>query len=295
MKKKELVNFHKKLIIAVGNYRRSEYQLQYLQNQVFILDDIINSLQPGKEKRIISPFRKRRTGWAAKLLDFPEWIYYAYVHKILFRFMAILCIPFALTLVYCQFTPLFISVMKNPKDISVFSLLVRSMAHVKPAAQLVSLVLVALMAFVTLFALFKIEIKFLHISLYRLIPHHSDSYSILYTSIFLSRVVPTLCYNFLQIIGVRIDDGVAFYRVMGPLRIDGLKGIFGKVGFLEILGGGFSNFFPLFMVVVSAVTFFNVLSYLPAWCGVEKKFDYKETMNEELNEGRRMLAQGTEI
>ena len=107
-------------------------QWQALQDQAFFLEDVINSIN-GQDKKISSQFRKERTGVWAKLFDLPEWFYYKYFRGFMYRFLAIACIPFALILIYSQFTPLVASVMpKDPKkqtDISVISLLIRSMSH----------------------------------------------------------------------------------------------------------------------------------------------------------------------
>ncbi len=113
-----------------------------------------------------------------------------------------------------------------------------------------------------------------------MIPHHSDTSSLLYTAVFLCRVVPTLCYNFLQLVGVRVNDGVAFYKVMGPLRVDGLKGIFGKVGYLEILGGGFTNFFPVLMVAISILSLFKVFDRIYTKIVMKTESDSEEEQSQ---------------
>jgi len=260
MSKKKLVALHKTVINAVSDYHRINYQWKYLQTKAFFLEDVIKSVRSKNERRIVSSVRKSRVGWLANLLNFPEWLYYAYIRGIALRIFALLFVPISLIILYSEFTPLFLSVVKKQIDLSVISLMLRSMSQFRPLLQIVALIWVVIIAFVTLFALFRVRLY----SWYALVPHHSDVKSLLYTAVFLCRVVPTLCYNFLQLVGVRVDDGVAFYKVMGPLRLDGLKGIFGRVGYLEILGSGFTNFFPIVMVIVSLLSLLNVWSRLDA-------------------------------
>lgn len=285
MRKKDLTSLHRACIESVSDYDRVSYQWKYLKRRAFFLEDVIKSVYANhgdlRSRRIVSSLRRRRVGWRAKLLDLPEWIYYAYLRGVFLRVLALSFIPVSLVILYSEFTPLFHSVLKKSIDISVVSLMIRSMAPYRPLVQIVALVWVVLIALVTLFALFRVKIY----SWYTLIPHHSNVKSVMYTAVFLCRVVPTLCFNFLQLVGVRVDDGVAFYKVMGTLRLDGLKGLFGKVGYLEILGGGFSNFFPLVMVVISCLSLFNVWQRVGAlFARVDEK---------DVEEGRDILQQGT--
>jgi hypothetical protein len=130
-------------------------------------------------------------------------------------------------------------------------------------------------ATITLFALFRVEIY----ALYKLIPHYSDAGSLCYTAVFLCRVIPTLCYNYLQIVGVTQADQVAFYQVMGILRVDGLKEFIKTTGLLEIIGGGFTNYFPMVMIIVSVLTLLRVVDKIASLFG-EKRFNFHPKISE---------------
>lgn len=145
-------------------------------------------------------------------------------------------------------------------------------------------------ASVVLFALFRIEIY----SLYKLIPHHSDAGSLCYTAVFLCRVAPTLCYNYLQLVGVQSTDGVAFYHVMGLLKVDGLTTLIKQTGLVEVIAGGFTNFFPMIMIVVSLMTLFRVVDKIALIFG-EKRFIFNpKQSNEDIDAGREILNRARE-
>eukprot|EP00817_Percolomonadidae_sp_ATCC50343_P003185 CAMPEP_0117425806 /NCGR_PEP_ID=MMETSP0758-20121206/6033_1 /TAXON_ID=63605 /ORGANISM="Percolomonas cosmopolitus, Strain AE-1 (ATCC 50343)" /LENGTH=248 /DNA_ID=CAMNT_0005210569 /DNA_START=1433 /DNA_END=2179 /DNA_ORIENTATION=+ len=130
------------------------------------------------------------------------------------------------------------------------------------------------------FGLFKLKF----FSLYQLIPHHSDSATLLFTGVFLTRVVPALCYNYLQVTGVTINDGVAFYEVMGALRLEDLS-------FFGVLGGAFQDYFPLIMIIVAVIVYLDIFGRVLALCGFKHRFVFQEQIdNERVEEGKDLLA-----
>ena len=172
----------------------------------------------------------------------------------------------------------------------IFYHLIHALVNFRPLLQIVSLVIIGLMAFTAVFALFRIEVY----SLYQLIPHHTDVGSILYTSVFLGRVCPSLCYNFLQMVGVTSKDSVAYYQIMGTLKLDGLKEIgstlVSRPTIVQIVGGGFVNFFPLLLFVIALLNLFNVPSYIGVLFG-RARFNFNPSSADQLTvEGREVLA-----
>jgi hypothetical protein len=108
------------LINAQRAHKKAEYQLQYLQEKAFWVEDVINS-RNAPTKKILSPFRK--TPFYAK----AEWYYYRYVRVHLLRFLSIACIPMIIILCYSEFTPLIGKFTST--DVSVISLFLRTMAQ----------------------------------------------------------------------------------------------------------------------------------------------------------------------
>lgn len=294
LKRSKLAQLHKRLKRAIATYYRCKYNWEYWQERAFFLQDVLDSIDhSSSQRKIDTPFRKQRTGIRASLFNIPEFYWYKYFRKVVMRSMAILFIPFAIVLMYCEFTPLFLFVIPKKKDnlhLSIFYHLIHALVNFRPLLQIVSLVIIGLMAFTAVFALFRIEVY----SLYQLIPHHTDVGSILYTSVFLGRVCPSLCYNFLQMVGVTSKDSVAYYQIMGTLKLDGLKEIgstlVSRPTIVQIVGGGFVNFFPLLLFVIALLNLFNVPSYIGVLFG-RARFNFNPSSADQLTvEGREVLA-----
>lgn len=152
----------------------------------------------------------------------------------------------------------------------------------------VTLCFVAIIAVSIYFSLFRIKI----FSFYQLIPHHSDASSLLFVAMFLSRVIPTLCFNYLQILGIqsestdRHNSQIAFVRVYGTIYLKELE----LIGFL---GGLFADLFPLLIVLIALVTFFNVVGRLGALCRFDRYMFHEYVANETVADGRELLQNGT--
>jgi hypothetical protein len=98
-------------------------------------------------------------------------------------------------------------------------------------------------------------------------------------------VVPSLCYNFLQLVGVSEKSGVAYSEVMGTIKLDSLHWI-GAVGDL------FAQFFPLLLLVVAIFVFFDIHGRILTLCHV-KRFVFEQKMTDDtIAEGREILQRG---
>ena len=89
----------------------------------------------------------------------------------------------------------------------------------------------------------------------------------------------------MNIIGVSPQQGVAFFMVMGSMRLEELK-LIGKIG------GWFADFFPLIIVVIFFFTLFNVYDLFVKCLGFEV-FRFSEKISSEtVEEGREILQRG---
>lgn len=97
-----------------------------------------------------------------------------------------------------------------------------------------------------------------------------------------------MCYNFLQLVGVSENNGVAYAEVMGTIKLDSLHWI-GAVGDI------FAQFFPLLILVVAIFVFFDIHGRILALCNV-KRFAFEQKMTDEtIAEGREILQRGKTI
>ncbi|KAL0484489.1 LMBR1 domain-containing protein [Acrasis kona] len=267
-----LVKIHKELIDAIRAHQKAEYQWEHLQKQAFWCEDVINS-RNNPTKAISSPFRKTRRVVPASV----EFYYYKYARKHLYRLLTVAFIPFVLILCYSEFVPLLSKHVATDKNLSVLGLFIRTMDNNRFLLQVVGLGLLSTIATMLYYGMFNMDL----ISMYQVIPHHSDAASLLYSTVFLCRCVPALCFNFLQMLGIKSDDQVAFYSVMGIMQLDGLAAV-GKIGVW------FSDYFPILLVVVAVLTLFNIVDRLAATCGRER-FTFKSLDDQSIQEGKILL------
>ena len=147
------------------------------------------------------------------------------------------------------------------------------------AIQLTSLAILSIILGTVLFAMFKVKILYL----FQMVPHHTDSYTLFYTALLSCRAIPSMCFNFLQMVGVDPDDGVAYYAIYGALRLDGLR-VFG------LLGGFIVDYFPLLIIVVAFITLFKLIERCGSLCNIERfSFTGSNITEEKVLEGREML------
>ncbi|KAF0975890.1 hypothetical protein FDP41_005217 [Naegleria fowleri] len=275
----QCVKIHRLLQKAIREFSSKQYQWKHLQRKAFILQDIIESKSNHKEKRIVSVFRSPRPKFLQTILEKPEWIYRTYLRSFVLKLIVTLFIPFGLILMWCEFTPLFknIHATKHLK-LSILELIIMSMKD-RFAIQFVSLGILSLILAVLLFAMYRVRILYI----FQMVPHHTDAYTLFYTCIFLCRAIPSMCFNFLQMVGVDPDDGVAYYTIYGALRLDGLR-IFG------VLGGFIVDYFPILIIVVAFITLFKLIERCGTLCNIQR-FNYStSTMNDEtVLEGREIL------
>lgn len=148
---------------------------------------------------------------------------------------------------------------------------------------------IAAIGFSIYFSLFRIKI----FNLYRLIPSYSDASSLLFVAVFLNRVIPTLCFNYLQMLGIQSEttdrqtSQIAFVRVYGTIYLKELE----LIGFL---GGMFADLFPLLIVLIALITFFNVVGRLGALCRFERYIFQEYAARESIAEGRALLQNARE-
>jgi hypothetical protein len=107
---------------------------------------------------------------------------------------------------------------------------------------------------------------------------------LLFLSVFLLRVIPTLCFNYLSISGVEGNVGIGFSKVMGAMRLEDLK-VLGDIFYV------FSIVFPLLIVLVALLTAFNFIARCLNIFGFLKQFDYVQNfeLDDSVMDGREIL------
>lgn len=280
---KSLVKLNSKIVNARRKYKTSSYQWEWLQKKIYFIEAILDAKKYSNEWKIASPFTKERTGPLSGFLNSKEYIWNIWIRPIVFKASAILFLAFALILIYCELSIFFqqalFSFLPIP-NLSVFTLIkfIRFINNAQILVQGLSLLIIALLTYVVFFGLFKLKL----FKLYVLIPHHSDSASLLFAAVVLTRVVPALCYNYLQLMGITDEDGVAYFDVMGSQKFE--------VKILGGLGNFFQYNFPIFIIIVTLLTLFDVPDRIGALFSIERFVYSKHEESERIREGKEVIA-----
>jgi len=277
---KSLVKLHKKIVAARRKYKASSYLWEWLQKKVYHIEAVLDAKRHSANRRIVNPFKGERRGPMAPLIDSLEFFWYVWFRPLFFRISAVFFFIFALVLVFCEFSIFFQQPFLRGLGIPNLSLfaLIKKIAAAKVVLQIFSLLLMSFFTYIVFFGLFKLKI----FKLYSLIPHHSDAASMLFSAVVLTRVVPALCYNFLQLLGITDKDGVSFFDVMGLQQLE-LK-------FFGSIGDFFQYNFPVFIVVVALLTFFDAPARIGSLFSIERFVYDKHFESERVREGREVIA-----
>lgn len=101
---------------------------------------------------------------------------------------------------------------------------------------------------------------------------------------FLCRVIPSLCYNYLQIIGVEQSNTLAYAQVVGLMSLDGFIAIGGVAVY-------YARYFPLLIVIIAFFTMFDILGRCLSLCKV-KRFVYNSKKDITREVGKQLLESG---
>ncbi|EFC41898.1 predicted protein [Naegleria gruberi] len=279
LSRSDCVKIHRLLQKAIREFSSKQYQWKHLQKKAFILQDVIHSKENSSDMKVASPFRSPRPKVVQTIIEKPEWIYVKYLRSLLLKLLALAFVPFGLIIMWCEFTPLFKNIYATKRlSLSILELIIMSMRD-RFAIQIVALLILGLILVTLLFAMYRVRILYL----FQMVPHHTDSYTLFYTALLLCRAIPTMCFNFLQMVGVDPDDGVAYFAIYGALRVDGLR-IFG------LLGGFIVDYFPLLIIVVAFITMFKLIERCGTLCNIQR-FSYtgSNMSDETILEGREIL------
>lgn len=129
--------------------------------------------------------------------------------------------------------------------------------------QLFTLTTLGLITILCYFSVFQLRLP----SRMTMVPFVTDESSLIYLSGLLCRVAPSICYNFLSILGYSERDGIAFSKVMGTLKTDSLK-------YIGIVGEYFTYFVPMLIPIVAVITIFDIPSRILSSINFKERFSF---------------------
>ena len=133
------------------------------------------------------------------------------------------------------------------------------------------------------FSLFQLKLP----SYMTIVPHNTDDSSFLFLSILICRIGPTICYNYLNLLGLKVEDGISFSKVMGTLSTEKLK-LFGNIGNI------FTTFVPLAIPIIAILVLFDLdrrfLAIINVRTFVLFPIFSNSIQNSEIEEGKRLIS-----
>jgi len=279
-----LVKFNKKFIKTIRQFKKKLYEMAMIEDRAFFVQDIIRA-QRAKTGHISGPFRKPKTKFFPEYRERLEYLWYCKLHKPALRVFSLVVALFCMIVLWCELSIIIYTITDGQWNLSVFSHLVNLFSFNRPLVQMVSLLLMAGMISIIYFAMFEFRFS----DFYALIPGHSDSSTMLFTAVILTRVIPALLLNFVLILhageGSDQDPGVAFFRVNTRLSLDKLR--------IVVVAEWILDYYPLLILIVALVTLCaaTFLSRLAFLCSnVHDYVFHRKKSQENIHDGMRILT-----
>ncbi|KAL3630512.1 hypothetical protein CASFOL_023496 [Castilleja foliolosa] len=228
---------------------KSEY-LTYVKDALELEDTIKNYERRSMTGwKFISSFRPERTGKLGQFLDMAELVWRCILQKQLEKILSVIlgCMSAAILLAEA-------TLLTNGVDLSLFSILIKSVGHEEVLVQVIAFVPLMFMCVCTYYSLFKVG----RLMFYSLTPKQSSAVSLLMICSMVARYAPAVSYNFLNLISLGDGKETIFEQRMG--NIDKAVPFFGD---------GFNSIYPLIMVIYTilvASNFFDrIISFFGNW------------------------------
>ncbi|MFS8034941.1 putative LMBR1-like membrane protein [Helianthus anomalus] len=228
---KSMATLRRRLRGAREEYYR--YKSEYLTHvmEALKLEETIKNYEQRNENgwKFVSSLRPERDGTLGSYLDTMEVIWRCIVWRQLNRLFAIVlgCMSAAILLAEATLLP-------SGVDLSVFSILINSLATKEMLVQVAAFVPLFYMCICSYYSLFKVGM----LTFYSFTPRHTSSVSLLMICSMVARYAPPVSFNFLNLISLDGGKKTIFEKRMG--NIDNAVPFFGE---------GFNKIYPIIMVV----------------------------------------------
>merc|ERR1719305_1066163 len=137
----------------------------------------------------------------------------------------------------------------------------------------------SLVSIIMFFMVFKVRV----LNYYYLLPGNSDSYTLLFSALLLSRLTGPMCLNFLSVIHMdthvisSFNSSTSYTKVMGHMDV------------VSIVQDGFNVYFPILVVVLTLATYFSLGSRLLSFLGFQQFLEQEDQTGELVEEGRDLV------
>jgi len=277
----KLVSLHNRINSALHNFNVSRTLYESNLKRNWELEDIMAS-NANRDHTIHWSFPKSRKQFLTPIVPYLntfEWYWKIYCETWAFRAVTVIAILLSVSVVWSETT----LVIKST-HLSIFYWLIQGPANTPYFFQLLFVFIpVSYIAYTAYWSLFQLRI----FNFYRIVPKNSDANSLLFSAYYLARIIPSMTYNFLFMVGTEIS---AFERVLGQIK-------------LTLIGYDLNFFFPLALCLLCIGNVFNLYSRLFYSCaGFFKccwkvnRYDFDEDWNDErIDKGKEIVAREKEL
>eukprot|EP00050_Salpingoeca_kvevrii_P016752 m.58389 g.58389 ORF g.58389 m.58389 type:complete len:715 (+) comp7140_c0_seq1:132-2276(+) len=276
--RKSLAKLNKKLIKTHRIVHRCQCQWDHLMDKIFALEDVINNCD-SPTHRFISSTEPTYSGPFREWYPIARWYWKCKIEPMVFLGLAFIGTTLSIALVWSEV----VFSATNP-TLSLYALLIEWAGKGQQYFN------VELVTFLSIFYLcvcaYRVIFKLRVFNLYYLVPHQqTDSSSLLFSAMFLSRLTAPLCLNFISMshldshVTARnvISEELAFTEIMGHMDV---------VAFMK----NFNTYYPMIILILSFGTFFRLASRFLSLFGFQRFIDDDDGADEFISEGKALVS-----
>eukprot|EP00347_Sterkiella_histriomuscorum_P007168 403349999 len=249
-----IVALNRQLKFQLLETKRREVHYEQQLERTFFIEDLYNN-QDNKDKRIKSKLVREREGKLGAIIDKMEWIWYIKVKPNIFKILAVMAILLSLALISGEL------IILLKMDFSILEILPKNTSSAL-LFNIFSSVMLLYLTTCVYFGLFNIKFT----AYYELHSNNqTDSFSLLYSANFLTKLAAPLCVNFLKLLHI---EGTAFHRMIGAMDP------------IPLIGEQFQKIFPATLLLLVFFNAFDLWSKMMKCMGLDE-FSFTEIYDEE--------------
>lgn len=252
-------DLHRDTKKAISNYERVGTGLNQYTDEAIWLDELISSKDVGFKISEIQ-FSGRNTPCLGRFI----WIWYCYLQQYVYFILGLLFALFSFMIVVGEMT-IFFHQDSTQKEETIIKTFFFKTGYL--STNVTILIPLSYLCACTFYGLFKIKI----FGIFSLNSHkQTDAFSLVMCSTIVTRLIPVLCYNFLQLTDIQ---GTAFEAFMGKFSTINMWGIVAK-------------YIPYILLILIIMNIFNLWKLILQGLGLDKYTFVEPFSLEKSDEGR---------
>ena len=267
-----LAKLHKQVVVAVTSHFRTEAQWKEIVDTVYWLED--NHKNTSTNERIFR--RQVTTDTRTILTPVVEWYVRCLLVPWLYKILAVVSVIMSFMVTWSEVT-----FFSEKPTLSLFALFIKAASYNNNYRwiEIISFFTICYMGLCTFYTVFRVRV----LNYYYLLPGNSDSYTLLFSALLLSRLTGPMCLNFLSIIHMdthvisSFNSSTSYTKVMGHMDV------------VSIVQDGFNVYFPILLVVLTLATYFSLGSRLLSFLGFQQFLEQEDLTGELVEEGRELI------